>query len=114
MADSVVDFFSDPVQKEIIERLRRAGLNFEADEAAFMPDSDALAGKTFVFTGELESMTRREAAEKVESMGGRETKSVSKKTGYVVAGANPGSKYEKAKKLGINILSEEEFIELIK
>jgi DNA ligase (NAD+) len=70
-------------------------------------------GETFVFTGELETMSRKVAAEKAIALGGKETKSVSKKTDYVVVGANPGSKYNKALELGVKILNEEQFLELI-
>jgi DNA ligase (NAD+) len=70
-------------------------------------------GRTFVFTGELKSMTRSEAQNQVRELGGKEVSSVSPKTSYVVAGSDPGSKYEKAKKLGVAILSEEEFLGLI-
>ncbi len=72
-----------------------------------------LLGKTFVFTGELESITRMEAAKLVENLGGKETKSVSKKTDFVIAGNSPGSKYNKALENNIKILSEEEFLDLV-
>ena len=75
--------------------------------------SDKLAGKTFVLTGTLESMTRDEAGEKIKMLGGKVSSSVSKKTNFVVAGSNPGSKFDKAQGLGVKILSEEEFKELI-
>ena len=73
-----------------------------------------LAGKSFVFTGELESLTRDEVKEKVRDLGGDVSESVSKLTSYVVVGSEPGSKYEKAKKLGVTILDEKDFLRLIK
>ena len=72
-----------------------------------------LKGKSFVFTGALKSMTRDEASEKVRLLGGDVSSSVSKNTDYVVVGENPGSKYEKAKKLGVKMISEKEFLKLI-
>ncbi len=112
MAESVYNFFRDDKEKEIMTRLKEAGLKFEAEEEALT--ENRFDGATFVFTGELESMGRKEAAEIVEKFGGRETKSVSKKTNYVVAGAKAGSKLEKAQKLGVTVLNESEFIKLIK
>lgn len=112
VAESVYKFFRDQRNLELIERLRNAGLNFEVK-----PEEKAkkkLAGKTFVFTGTLKTFTREEAKEKVEELGGKVSNSVSKKTDYVVVGENPGSKYEKARQLGVKIISEEEFLELIK
>ncbi len=114
MADSIIKFFSIEMNKTIVERLRNYGLTFEFDEVEIELTDAPLSGKTFVFTGEMESMTRSEAALKVESLGGSETKSVSKATSYVVVGAKPGSKFDKAKKLGVQILNEEDFLNLIK
>lgn len=114
MAESVINFFSDKAELEIIERLKAAGLQFELEEEEESGIEQIFNGETFVFTGELESMSRKEAAEKAIQLGGKETKSVSKKTSYVVVGSNPGSKFKKAQDLGIIILSEKEFLELIK
>ena len=75
-----------------------------------LPKSDKLGGKTFVLTGTLDSMTRDEAKELIESLGGENTNSVSKKTDVVITGTSPGSKYNKAKELGITIWNEEEFL----
>ena len=112
MAESLVRFFSDPKELEIIEKLRAYGVNFEEKEE-FVTIGKKLEGLTFVLTGELQSMTRNEAKAKIEQLGGKVSSSVSKKTSFVIAGANPGSKYSDAVKLGIKILNEEEFLELI-
>ncbi len=112
MADSVLEFFANEKELDILNRLKSAGLQFEeiVIESNLMKKFN---GETFVFTGELETMSRKAAAEKAIALGGKETKSVSKKTDYVVVGANPGSKYNKALELGVKILNEEQFIELI-
>ena len=113
MAESVFSFFADEKEKEIIDRLKKAGLQFEKAENAEESDN-RFGGVTFVLTGELVSMPRGKAKEIIEKYGGRVSGSVSKKTGYVVVGADPGSKYENAVKLGLKILNEEEFLEIIK
>ncbi len=111
MAQSIIEFFSDPKELEIIEELRRSGVRMteEVDETQKKP----LKGLTFVFTGELESMSRNQAKAIVESLGAKVASSVGKSTNFVVVGANPGSKYNEAVKLGINILDENEFLKLI-
>ncbi|MCX7908260.1 MAG: NAD-dependent DNA ligase LigA [Ignavibacteria bacterium] len=111
MAESIVNFFNDPKEREIIEKLRYYGLNFEEKEEVSF--SKPLEGLTFVLTGELSSFTRSEAKAKIEQLGGKVSSSVSKKTNYLIVGANPGSKYDDAKKLGIKILYEEDFLKLI-
>ncbi|MEI6091376.1 MAG: NAD-dependent DNA ligase LigA [bacterium] len=113
MADSIVSFFQNPKKIELINKLKEFGLCFTADESKATITDGTLTGKSFVFTGEMESIGRKEAAHKVEFLGGKETKSVSKSTSYVVVGANPGSKYDSALKLGITILDEKAFLELI-
>ncbi len=113
MADSILEFFSNEAEMEIVSKLQNAGLQFELEEEENTAEQK-FNGETFVFTGELESMSRKEAAEKAILLGGKETKSVSKKTSYVVVGANPGSKFKKAQDLGVTILSEQEFLDLIK
>ena len=89
----------------------------EVGVVLLMPDvhvgDDRFEGKTFVFTGELADMSRDEAKKRIRALGGKVTTSVSKKTDYVVVGENPGSKYEKAQKLGITLLNEGEFTKLI-
>jgi DNA ligase (NAD+) len=112
MAASIVEFFSVEENQKIIERLRIAGLNFQSQE----PEESAagpFAGKTVVLTGSLESMTRTEAADRIRAAGGTVTASVSKKTDYVVAGANPGSKADRADKLGIEVLDESAFRKIL-
>ncbi len=111
VADSIIHFFKDPTNRKIIEKLRAAGVNFKSRKKKEGPKP--LEGKTFVFTGELDSYTRAEASALVESLGGKVSSSVSRKTDFVVVGKNPGSKYQKALKLGIKILNEKEFLELI-
>jgi len=112
IAKSVTTFFAQEQNKELVRKLKRAGVNMQLrkDKKSGLH----LEGKTFVLTGTLQGYTRTEAKEKIESLGGKVTSSVSKKTDYVVAGENPGSKYEKARKLGITILDEAEFNTLLK
>jgi DNA ligase (NAD+) len=112
IAESIFNWFNSPENIRLIDELKAVGLNFQKAEEE--ESSDKLLGKTFVFTGELERMGRKEAAKIVEKLGGRETKSVSKSTSYLVVGDSPGSKFDKAKKLGIKILNEEDFFNLIK
>ena len=111
MAESIVKFFSQPETVELIKKLKEAGVNMEETITAV---PKILAGKTFVFTGELKALSRVGAESKVRELGGSAASSVSKKTDFVVAGADPGSKYEKAKKLGVKIISEEEFLDMVK
>ena len=109
-AQSLVQFFDEPKNLNTIDRLLKAGIKIQQKEAAA---SDQLAGKTFVFTGTLERMTRDDAEKLVASLGGHSASSVSKKTDYVVVGAEPGSKAVKARELGVTILNEEEFKQLL-
>src|SRR2546428_453597 len=108
---SIVEFFSEAASREVIKKLRKAGVN--PTEEKRVPKSNKLAGKTFVFTGALERRSREEAGELVKQHGGSVVSSVSKKTDYVVVGAEPGSKYDKAKELGVTILTEDEFERLV-
>jgi DNA ligase (NAD+) len=114
VAQSVLDFFASAAGKKILRRMKEPGIQpksekVTAKKAAELP----LSGKTFVLTGTLPSMTRDEAREKIEVLGGHVTGSVSKKTDYVLAGAEPGSKFDKAKELGIRIIEEAEFRKML-
>ena len=112
VARSIVDFLAEEKNRETIERLIRGGVVIEAaDKKSY--GSLPLSGKTFVFTGTLTRFTRDKAKEMVENLGGRAASSVSKKTDFVVVGENAGSKAEKARSLGIPMLSENAFLELI-
>jgi DNA ligase (NAD+) len=111
VAESIVEFFSEKANREVIEKLRRAGVEMHA--ARPVAKDQKLAGKTFVFTGTLSRYTREQASELVLQHGGKVASSVSKKTDYVVVGAEPGSKYERARQLGVRILTEEEFEKLL-
>ena len=109
-ARSIADWFSQEQSRHMVERLRSAGVNFESRRVI----TDArFAGMTFVLTGALSKFTREEATEKIELLGGKASGSVSKKTTYVVVGENAGSKERKARELGIPILSEDDFLEMI-
>ena len=111
MAESIVKFFREPRNQATIARLKAVGANtVEAESSGGLKP---LAEKTFVLTGTLESLTRNEASEKIEALGGKVSSSVSKKTDYVVAGFEPGSKYDKAIQLGVTILTEEEFLNML-
>jgi DNA ligase (NAD+) len=112
ISGSIKRFFGDKNNVKIIERLRKSGLRFEAEIK--MNASDKLNGKSFVLTGTLSSMSREEAKEKILANGGTVLSAVSKNTAFVVAGENPGSKIDKAMKLGIKIITEEEFLEMIR
>lgn len=109
-AQNIVDWFAQPQAREMVERLRQAGVNFESKRMVF---DSRFAGKIFVLTGALSKFTREEATEKIELFGGKASGSVSKKTSYVVVGENAGSKERKARELGIPILTEDEFLEMI-
>ena len=109
-AQNIADWFSQPQAQEMVERLRLAGVNFESKRVI---NDTRFAGKIFVLTGALSKFTREEATEKIELFGGKASGSVSKKTSFVVVGENAGSKERKARELGIPILSEDEFLEMI-
>jgi DNA ligase (NAD+) len=111
ISESLINFFSNKNNLQIIERLKSEGLNFKTEKKIIKPG--ALFEKTFVLTGALSGLSREEAADKITALGGKVTSTVSNKTDYVVAGDKPGSKLTKAKTLGIKIINEKEFIELL-
>jgi DNA ligase (NAD+) len=114
VAQSVLDFFASAEGKKTLQRMKQLGIDPKSERisvknAAQLP----LSGKTFVLTGALPSMTREEAIEKIEALGGHVTGSVSKNTDYVLAGADPGSKFDKAKDLGVKIIDEAVFRKML-
>ncbi len=110
VAHSVLHFFASPTGKNILRRMKDLGIEPKREKISAKKAAElSLSGKTFVLTGTLPSMTREEATEKIEAFGGHVTGSVSKKTDYVLAGAEPGSKFDKAKELGVKIIDEGEF-----
>ena len=111
MADSVVEFFSSDSTKELIAKLKEAGVNMKSTNVV---EDTRFSGMTFVLTGTLPTLKRAEASKIIESFGGKTSSSVSKKTTYVLAGEEAGSKLDKANKLGVQVISEEEFKEMIK
>lgn len=111
MAESVVEFFSSDSTKELIEKLKEARVNMKSTNVV---EDTRFSGMTFVLTGTLPTLKRAEASKIIESFGGKTSSSVSKKTTYVLAGEEAGSKLDKANKLGVQIISEEEFKEMIK
>ena len=110
-AQSILEWMASPQSKHLIQRLAQAGVNMTAAEQG---SDQRFAGMTFVFTGALEKFTRDEAAAMVEDRGGKSASSVSKKTSYVVAGEAAGSKLRKAQELGVTVLTEDEFLALLK
>lgn len=111
IAESVFMYFNTPQNMELIGHLKKHGVKMAFESKV---KSQKLSGKTFVLTGTLENYTRNEASEIIESMGGKVTSSVSKNTSFVLSGADPGSKIDKANKLGVKVISEDEFAEMIK
>ena len=113
IAEQVAEFFRQPETKELIERLKEAGLEMESEIKSAPSLPQTLAGKTFVITGTLPSMERTDAEKLIKSRGGKTASSVSKKTDYVLVGASPGSKLAKAQELGIKVITEDELLKLI-
>ena len=112
IAQSLVQWHSDARNRKLIERLRKAGLNFKSELYQAKAKAGPLAGKTFVLTGTLPNLKREEAVVKIEALGGKVSSSVSRKTDYVVAGEDAGSKLDKAQKLGVKIISEKELLKI--
>ena len=111
VSQDIREFFDEPKNVALVERLRKAGLTFSGEKKQ---RRTALAGKTFVLTGTLERYTRDAAKKLIEDAGGKVTGSVSKKTDYVVAGAEAGSKLDKAHELGVAVIDEKDMEELVK
>ena len=112
MANSIVEFFAQDQTRDLMEKLKQAGVNTEVIEEE--TGDNRFEGKTFVLTGSLEEFTRKEAEELIEKYGGKTSGSVSKKTDYVLAGEEAGSKLKKAQELGVTIITEQEFKEMVK
>jgi DNA ligase (NAD+) len=110
IAESIREFFAEPKNRQLIEDLRQTGLTFSGQKRQ---RGTILAGKTFVLTGTLAGRTREEAKKMIEDAGGKVTATVSKKTDYVVAGADPGSKFDKARELGVKVIDEKEMEDLV-
>ena len=112
LAESVCHFFQQTVNQQLLQRLKDAGLQWAADDSTppGISQESFFTGKTFVLTGTLSQMARSEASKKIKEYGGKTTSSVTTKTDCVIAGESPGSKYDRAKQLGIQILTEEEFL----
>lgn len=113
VALSIREFFEDEHNRALVERLRKAGLQFTYDAPKPAAVVEGIAGKTFVLTGTLPTLSRDEAKARIEAVGGKVTGSVSKKTDYVLAGADAGSKLEKAQTLGITVIDEAAFLALL-
>ncbi|MFA6990092.1 MAG: NAD-dependent DNA ligase LigA [Candidatus Gastranaerophilaceae bacterium] len=112
IAESIIEFFHNPKTEKFLKKLQLYGVNPQVADISFT--EGPLKDKTFVLTGTLQKLTRDEASEKIKKLGGKVSNSVSKKTNYVVCGENPGSKYNKAQKLGVIILNENQFLDIIK
>ena len=111
-AKSIYEFFKQEQTKDLLKKLQVANVNMEDEEVTVI--DNRFEGKTFVLTGTLEKYTRDEASKIIESLGGKTSSSVSKKTSYVLAGEEAGSKLTKAQSLGVEIITEEQFEKMIK
>ena len=117
VAGSLVTFFTQPQNKALLDRLLKAGVRPVTPAEKSAADAGAappLEGKSIVLTGTLSEMGRRQAKELIQALGGRVTSSLSKKTDFLIAGDNPGSKLDRARQLGVEIVSENEFLDLIR
>lgn len=114
IAQSIYGWFRDPKNQELLNDLKGANIQIDTESLKSSAKKQTLNGLTFVLTGELKEFSREQAKEKIRELGGQITGSVSKKTDYVIIGENPGSKYEKAEKLGVKVLNEKKFLEIIK
>jgi len=113
IAQSLIQWHGDDRNRKLLDRLRKAGVNFTSQLYQPAAQAGPLAGKTFVLTGTLPNLKREEAAAKIEARGGKISGSVSKKTDYVVAGEDAGSKLDKAQKLGVKVIGEKELLALV-
>ena len=113
-AAGVLDYFASTAGRKVLARIRELGIKPQSEKSGAAATTGIFAGKTFVLTGTLRSMTREEATAKIEALGGKVSSSVSKKTDYVLPGEEAGSKLEKAQKLGVKIIDEKEFLKLVK
>jgi DNA ligase (NAD+) len=113
-AQSVKNFLANDKNLGVIGKLQQAGVNLQRDKRSHPAVEPVFDGQTFVFTGSLQNFSRDDVADMVRKHGGKTSSSVSKNTDFVVAGSDPGSKLEKARKLGIKILSEDEFLEMLR
>ncbi|MBW2000320.1 MAG: NAD-dependent DNA ligase LigA, partial [Deltaproteobacteria bacterium] len=112
VAESIYSFFRNPVNLKVLEKLKRGGVVFPVEETQVEKEMP-LSGMTFVLTGALDTLTRDEARRMIEAMGGRVSSSVSKKTDFVVVGRDPGSKYQRARSMGIKTVDEAEFRKMV-
>ncbi len=114
IAQSIVDYFADPANRSYVERLRVAGLQFETDNVPVVAESNALEGKSFLYTGTFAGMSREELEAKIEANGGKLLSGVSAKLNFLIVGEKPGaSKIDKANKLNVKMISEEEFLGML-
>jgi DNA ligase (NAD+) len=113
VASAIRHFFRQPGNRQVIERLHRSGVRMQHVPRSRPPGGAILSGKTFVLTGTLPELTREEASRIITSLGGKVTSSISRKTSFLLAGADPGSKLTRARELGVPVLDERAFKELV-
>ncbi|HOK10032.1 MAG TPA: NAD-dependent DNA ligase LigA [Candidatus Hydrogenedens sp.] len=114
VAESIKNFFTTKENIELINDLKQLGLRMSEEKTEIAPEKNILSGKTFVVTGSLKNFTRDQIEQKIKQLGGKPTSSVSKNTDFVLVGENPGSKYDKAVQLGLKIINEDEFLDMIR